>query len=190
MTPRQKAHVPVRRQKSMLGLRAARIALVLTDSDGVLTDTGVYYGPDGEAMKRFSIRDGMGVERLRAAGIETAILTGENSPSVRARAEKLRMRFLYLGVKDKLGRLDSICRETGFSPEQIAFIGDDMNDLDLIRLLTPASLTGAPSDAIPAIAAEVTYHCRERGGYGAFREFAEWILALREHHSRRRIPGS
>ncbi len=167
------------KSRILLRRRAARIALVLTDSDGVLTDTGVYYGPEGEIMKRFSIRDGMGVDRLRAAGIETAILTGEQSPSVRTRAEKLRMRFLYLGITDKAGHLKVICRETGFSPEQIAFIGDDMNDLQIIRELTSVSLTGAPSDAIPAIAGEVTYHCRERGGYGAFREFAEWILALR-----------
>lgn len=172
---------PSRHPKTILRRRADRIALVLTDSDGVLTDTGVYYGPEGEALKRFSIRDGVGVERLRAAGIETAILTGENSPSVRRRAEKLQMRFLYLGVKDKAGHLKAICQETGFSPEQIAFIGDDMNDYGIIRELTPVALTGAPSDAIPAIAGAVTYRCRERGGYGAFREFADWILSLRAH---------
>jgi 3-deoxy-D-manno-octulosonate 8-phosphate phosphatase (KDO 8-P phosphatase) len=130
-------------------------------------------------MKRFSIRDGVGVERLRAAGIETAILTGEASPSVRRRAEKLQMRYLYLGVKDKGAHLETICRETGLSRDQLAFIGDDLNDLGIIRELTPVGLTGAPSDAIPAIARAVTYHCSERGGYGAFREFAEWILALR-----------
>jgi len=181
MKPNPGRHTVSRHPKTLLRQRAGRIALVLTDSDGVLTDTGVYYGPDGEALKRFSIRDGMGVERLRAAGVETAILTGENSPSVRKRAEKLRMRFLYLGVKDKAGHLQTICQETGFSPEQIAFIGDDMNDFGIIRELTPVSLTGAPADAIPAIARMVTYHCRERGGYGAFREFAEWILSLRAH---------
>ncbi len=179
MSPRRKDVSPRRPTRTDLRRRAARITLVLTDSDGVLTDTGVYYGTDGEAMKRFSIRDGMGVERLRAAGIETAIVTGESSPSVRKRAEKLQMKFLYLGVKDKAVHLNTICQETGFSPEQIAFIGDDMNDFAIIRELTPVSLTAAPSDAIPAIAREVTYRCQERGGHGAFREFAEWILTLR-----------
>ena len=72
--------------------RAARIRLVLTDCDGVLTDGGVYYGAEGELMKRFHIRDGMGTQRLRLAGIETGIITGELSPSVKKRAEKLRRR--------------------------------------------------------------------------------------------------
>ena len=179
MSPRHAARPSRRLSAKELRQRAARIALVLTDSDGVLTDTGVYYGADGETMKRFSIRDGMGVERLRAAGVETAILTGELSPSVRRRAEKLQMRFLYLGIKDKSEHLKIVCQETGFSLEQLAFIGDDMNDLEIVRKLTPVSLTGAPGDAIPAIAREVTHRCRNRGGYGAFREFAEWILELR-----------
>jgi 3-deoxy-D-manno-octulosonate 8-phosphate phosphatase (KDO 8-P phosphatase) len=179
MSPRHSAPPSRRFSKKELRQKAARIALVLTDSDGVLTDSGVFYGADGETMKRFSIRDGMGVERLRAAGIETAILTSEFSPSVRRRAEKLQMRFLYLGIKDKSAQVNVICQETGFSVEQLAFIGDDMNDLEIIRKLTPVSLTGAPADAIPAIAREVTYRCKERGGYGAFREFAEWILELR-----------
>jgi 3-deoxy-D-manno-octulosonate 8-phosphate phosphatase (KDO 8-P phosphatase) len=179
MTPRRPPSTHRRPSAALLRSRAARIALVLTDSDGVLTDTGVYYSAEGEVMKRFSIRDGMGIERLRAAGVETAILTGELSPSVRRRAEKLQMPYLYLGVKDKAAHLETICRETGFARDQLAFIGDDMNDLAIIRELTPVSLTGSPSDAIPAIAREVTYRCRERGGHGAFREFAEWILSLR-----------
>ncbi len=79
-----------------------KIKLVLTDNDGVLTDTGVYYSAKGEELKRFSIRDGMGIERLRKyANVETIIITGEESGSVRARAEKLKMKEYYLGVKKK-----------------------------------------------------------------------------------------
>src|ERR1700755_3614070 len=86
--------------------RAAGIKLLLTDVDGVLTDNGVYYSETGEVMKRFSIRDGMGVERLRKiCGIETGIITGERSPSVAKRAEKLSITELHLGVKDKLGHV-------------------------------------------------------------------------------------
>src|ERR1700710_1589032 len=89
--------------------KAAAIKLLLTDVDGVLTDNGVYYGENGEALKRFSIRDGMGVERLRKlTGIVTGIITGESSPSVARRAEKLGIGELHLGVKDKLGRLQEI----------------------------------------------------------------------------------
>ncbi len=154
--------------------------LLLTDSDGVLTDSGVYYGESGEIMKRFSIRDGMGVERLREAGVETAIITGERSGSVRSRAEKLRIPYCYLGIKDKRAQLDLIVRETGVSPAEMGYMGDDVNDLGIIQALNGSGITAAPSDAVPAIAAIVHYRCRNRGGNGAFREFAEWILSVRQ----------
>src|ERR1700761_5035152 len=104
--------------------RAKKIKLLLTDVDGVLTDNGVYYGESGEVLKRFSIRDGMGVERLRKlCGIDTGIVTGELSPSVARRAEKLHIKQLHLGIKDKLGRLEEILRTEELSWEELAFIG-------------------------------------------------------------------
>jgi 3-deoxy-D-manno-octulosonate 8-phosphate phosphatase (KDO 8-P phosphatase) len=159
--------------------RAARIKLVLTDSDGVLTDTGVYYGESGELMKRFSIRDGMGVELLRLQGIETAIITGELSGSVRSRARKLNLPHVYLGVKDKAAHLPVVLAETGCSLEQVAYVGDDVNDLGIIDLVRPAGLTAAPGDAMPVVLRRVHYRTRARAGYGAFREVAEWLLDLR-----------
>jgi YrbI family 3-deoxy-D-manno-octulosonate 8-phosphate phosphatase len=156
--------------------KARRIKLLLTDVDGVLTDNGVYYGENGEVMKRFSIRDGMGVERLRKeCGIDTGIVTGELSPSVARRAEKLQITHLYLGVKDKLGRLNEIMAAHGLSWEEIAFIGDDVNDLEVLQRV---GLSACPADAMPAVSAIVDYHCVVRGGYGAFREFAEYIITL------------
>ena len=113
--------------------RASMIRLVLTDNDGVLTDTGVYYNENGEAFKRFSIRDGMGVELLKREGIETAIITSEVSPSVTRRSEKLNMRWLFLGIKDKESYLADILKETGLSVSQLAYVGDDVNDLGIIR---------------------------------------------------------
>jgi 3-deoxy-D-manno-octulosonate 8-phosphate phosphatase (KDO 8-P phosphatase) len=130
-------------------------------------------------MKRFSIRDGMGVERLRSAGIETAIMTGEISGSVRQRAAKLQMRYLYLGVKDKRAHLELVLRETGFAPEEVAFIGDDVNDLGILDEVRARGLTGAPGDSMPDVATLVHYRTTATAGHGAFREFAEWILALR-----------
>lgn len=159
--------------------RALAIRLVLTDNDGVLTDTGVYYSPTGEAFKRFSIRDGMAVRLLREAGIETAIITGETSPSVRRRAEKLKMRFLYLGIEDKRLHLDNILSSTKLEVRELAFIGDDVNDLGIITAIGPHGLTGAPSDAIASVRDAVQYRCTIEGGRGAFREFADWILLLR-----------
>jgi len=173
--------------RKQLRERAAAVRLVLTDNDGVLTDAGVYYGPTGEVFKRFSIRDGMAVRLLRAAGIETAIITGENSPSIRRRAEKLKMRFLYLGIEDKLMQLKNILASTKLSAREIAYIGDDVNDLGIIEAVHASGLTGAPADAMPRVARAVHYHCATAGGRGAFREFADWLIALRGEDSAR--PG-
>jgi 3-deoxy-D-manno-octulosonate 8-phosphate phosphatase (KDO 8-P phosphatase) len=159
--------------------RAAAIRLVLTDNDGVLTDTGVYYSERGEELKRFSIRDGMGVERLRDAGIATAIITGETSESVARRSEKLKLPALFLGVKDKAAHLATVLTHMGVSVPQVAYIGDDVNDLALLERVGREGLTGAPHDAMPTVARRVHFVSSSRGGHGAFRDFAEWILALR-----------
>lgn len=162
-----------------LALRARRVRLVLTDVDGTLTDGGVYVSPEGEALKKFSLRDGMGVERLREAGVETAFITRERSPIVARRAEKLKLTFLYMGLLDKLAHLDRILEETELSVAQLAYIGDDVNDLGILRAIGETGLTGAPSDAMPEVKETVHYLCVEPGGRGAFRDFAELILNLR-----------
>jgi 3-deoxy-D-manno-octulosonate 8-phosphate phosphatase (KDO 8-P phosphatase) len=162
-----------------LARRARAVRLVLTDSDGVLTDTGVYYSERGEELKRFSIRDGMGVERLRLDGIETGIVTGEMSPSVVRRAEKLALRHVLLGVKDKLGAVQGLCAERGLGLDEVAYIGDDVNDLAVLAEISRRGLTASPSDGLPSVRAVVTHVCAAPGGHGAFREFAEWILSHR-----------
>jgi 3-deoxy-D-manno-octulosonate 8-phosphate phosphatase (KDO 8-P phosphatase) len=160
--------------------RARGIRLVLADCDGVLTDSGVFYGESGEVMKRFSIRDGMGVERLRLAGIESGILSGEVSPSIARRAEKLAIRHVLLGVKDKRAALAALCVDTGLLLAEVAYIGDDVNDAAVLDAVAAEGLTGAPRDAVRAVAQRVHHLCRSAGGSGAFRDFAEWLLALRE----------
>ncbi|MGZ6091465.1 MAG: KdsC family phosphatase [Polyangiales bacterium] len=157
--------------------RARRIKLVLTDCDGVLTDNGVYYGDSGEVMKRFSIRDGMGVERLRRAGIETGIVTGEVSPSIRKRAEKLRIEHVHQGIRDKRALLDQL----GLPLEELAYIGDDVNDLGIARAIGEVSLVGSPADGMPDFVRIAHYRCSVNGGHGAFRDFAEWIISLRDN---------
>jgi 3-deoxy-D-manno-octulosonate 8-phosphate phosphatase (KDO 8-P phosphatase) len=166
----------VDRVVSLLAARASKIRLVLTDCDGVLTDAGVYYGDQGEVLKRFSIRDGMGVERLRDAGIRAAIMTGERSESIRQRAEKLQIRA-YVGVKDKAAALAEAMAEHGASLATTAFIGDDVNDLAVMDLLADEGLLGCPSDAVREIRERVHWVGTVPGGHGAFREFAELILA-------------
>jgi 3-deoxy-D-manno-octulosonate 8-phosphate phosphatase (KDO 8-P phosphatase) len=159
--------------------RARRISLVLTDCDGVLTDNSVYYSASGEEMKRFSVRDGMGVERLRNVGIQTAIITRECSLSVKKRAEKLKLTHFFLGVQDKRSQLGGILCRTGTVLDQIAYIGDDVNDLEIIGVINESGLTAAPEDAMPEILGCVHYRCSAAGGRGAFRDFVEWILRLR-----------
>ena len=162
-----------------LQLRAQQIKLLLTDCDGVLTDTGVYYSDAGELMKRFSIRDGMGVALLRNAGIETGIVSNETSESIRRRAEKLRISQLHLGISDKVQRIRYIAELSGLALGQIAYIGDDVNDFELMVLLRDFSLVAAPADAMTSIRRTAHYLCKNDGGHGAFREFADWILELR-----------
>jgi 3-deoxy-D-manno-octulosonate 8-phosphate phosphatase (KDO 8-P phosphatase) len=157
--------------------RARRIRLVLTDCDGVLTDTGVYYSERGEELKRFSLRDGMGVERLRRAQIASAIVTGERSLCVLRRAEKVQMKA-FLGVGDKAARLSAILAELGAKRSETAYIGDDVNDLGVLREVAEEGLTAAPADAVAEVFPAVHRRCEARGGHGAFRDFADWILWL------------
>ncbi len=163
-----------------LGARARRLRLVLTDSDGVLTDGGVYYSETGEALRRFTVRDGMGMERLRLAGIGTAIVTRERSGCVERRSAKLGLPYLFLGVQDKAAELPAILARTGLGIDALAYIGDDVNDLGIMAAIGERGLTAAPADAMPELLAACQHRCAARGGHGAFRDFAEWILRLRQ----------
>ncbi|MEA5137825.1 KdsC family phosphatase [Arcicella rigui] len=155
--------------------KAKHIKLLITDCDGVLTDAGVYYGENGEVLKKFNIRDGMGVERLRKlVNVETAIITGEVSPSVAKRAEKLKITELHLGIKDKLAVLVQIMVNRNLTKNNIAYIGDDVNDIEIMQNV---GLTACPSDAISFTKEVADYICENKGGEGCFREFAELIIA-------------
>jgi 3-deoxy-D-manno-octulosonate 8-phosphate phosphatase (KDO 8-P phosphatase) len=150
------------------------LRLLLTDCDGVLTDGSVYYSAAGEAMKRFNIRDGMGVERLRFAGVDVGIITGERSPSLAQRAAKLKIDELHLGVKDKVKVFEALRERRGLRPREVGYIGDDANDLALMDMV---GFAACPADALPFVQACVDYVCDSDGGRGAFREVAELIIA-------------
>ncbi|MFC2133877.1 KdsC family phosphatase [Bacteroidota bacterium] len=155
--------------------KAVKIKLVLADCDGVLTDTGTYYTAEGEAMKRFSIRDGMGVERLRKhVGVETGIITGEASDVVKARAKKLNITELHLGIKDKAGKFKEILRNNNLNADEIAFIGDDTNDIEIMKL---AGLSACPADATKFAKEVADLIVESNGGFGAFRDLAEIIIS-------------
>jgi 3-deoxy-D-manno-octulosonate 8-phosphate phosphatase (KDO 8-P phosphatase) len=159
----------------------ARIRLVLADCDGVLTDGGVYYSAAGEEMKRFNIRDGMGVERLRLAGIEVGIVSGQRSPSLVKRAKELQITELHLGTKNKTATVEEIRQRRGLRSEEVAFIGDDVNDLALAGRV---GLFACPADALHYVRERADYVCSMDGGHGAFRELAELIIAARSEEER------
>jgi 3-deoxy-D-manno-octulosonate 8-phosphate phosphatase (KDO 8-P phosphatase) len=164
-------------KSEILNFKSKTIKIVFTDIDGVWTDNGVYYSAAGEELKRFSFRDGMGVERLRTlANLETGIITRENSAIVAKRAEKLKIKQLHLGVLNKLEKLSHVVKEIGIDLHEVAYIGDDVNDLEIMK---QCGFTACPSDAMFMIKEIADYECKERGGYGAFREFAELIIKNR-----------
>jgi N-acylneuraminate cytidylyltransferase len=152
----------------------ARVKMFVMDCDGVLTDAGMYYSESGEALKKFNTRDGKGVELLRDAGILTAILTGEESKSVMKRAEKLKVDELVLNSQTKDIDLKKIAAKHKLNLSEVAYIGDDINDLPAIEL---CGLTACPSDASPCVleAVDVVLDCK--GGHGAVRAFADLILS-------------
>jgi len=157
-------------------VQASSVRLLLTDCDGVLTDGHVYYSEAGEELLRFSRRDGMGIERLRAAGIETGIISHERSDITARRAEKLGIAEIHLGIKDKLGTIAAVAVRLSLDLCELAYIGDDVNDLEAIRAV---GFSACPADAEPAVREAVDYVCRATGGAGALREVAELILAAR-----------
>jgi 3-deoxy-D-manno-octulosonate 8-phosphate phosphatase (KDO 8-P phosphatase) len=173
----------VRLTGPQLRLRAAAIKLVVSDVDGVLTDACVYYSAEGEALKRFSMRDGMGVELLRDAGIRTALLTREQSAIVQRRAEKLKIDCVWSGQRNKREALPRLIEELGFPLSAVAFIGDDVNDLGALSFVAEAGLAVCPADAVAKVVAQVHFVTSARGGCGAFRELCDLILDNQKEHT-------
>ena len=133
----------------------------------------MYYTAEGDVMKRFSVKDGWGVIFLHKLNIPVAIMTGENSQIVQKRADKLKISHCYIGVKDKVAQAEEICRELGITLDEVAFIGDDLNDLPLLRKV---GFSASPCNTPDYVKQEVKYVTVAHGGHGAFREFVEKIL--------------
>ena len=157
------------------------VKLFLTDVDGCLTDGGMYYTAEGEVMKRFCVYDGMGMVLLQQAGVPCGILTSENSAVVKARAEKLKLQFLYLGVGSKvnagltkLQAAQEICNQLGITLADVCFVGDDVNDIELLEAV---GYPCCPPDARPEVKAIKGIRVLiTPGGQGAIREIADEIL--------------
>ena len=149
------------------------IKIIATDVDGVLTDGGLYYTSEGLIMKKFNVKDGMGTRLLREQGIKNAIITTDTSDLIKIRAERMKTDYLFLGVWDKENKLKEICEAENISLEHTAFIGDDVNDIGIIKA---AGFSACPADAVDDIKNIVDIVLTKKGGEGAFREFADLIL--------------
>ncbi len=151
--------------------------LILTDIDGVWTDGGMYYDQTGNEWKKFHTYDSAGVLFAHMLKIPVGIITGENTEIVRRRAEKILVDYCYLGVKNKLEKALELCKEIGISLEEVAYIGDDINDL---KLLNSVGFSAAPSSAPEYIKKHVKYITQKKGGEGAFRELVERLIGDKE----------
>jgi len=150
-----------------------KIKLVLTDIDGVWTDGGMYYDQNGNELKKFNTSDSAGVLFLRLLGIPLGIITGENTQIVQRRADKLKIEHLYMGVKNKLEKAEKICSEMNISLQEVAFIGDDLNDAMLLKAV---GFSAVPANAPTYMLKYAGLRLSKKGGEGAFREFVEILL--------------
>ncbi|WCL51244.1 KdsC family phosphatase [Leptospira sp. GIMC2001] len=148
------------------------IKLLVIDVDGVLTDGKLYYTEEGESFKIFDVKDGLGI-RIANKIISIAIISGNTSPIIAKRASVLGIKHLFLGIEDKALCLSSLCNQLQFSKEQVAYIGDDLNDLVVSELV---GIFACPNDAHSAVIAKSNYQLKANGGDGAVREFIDAML--------------
>lgn len=148
--------------------------LILTDIDGVWTNGGMYYDGTNIELKKFHTYDSAGVLFAHHLGIPVGILTGEDTEIVRRRAEKLKVDYLFMGVKDKVAIAKTLCEEILIGMEDIAFIGDDLNDMCLLKQVGWAGVPASAPDYVKELA---NVSLKKNGGEGVFREFVEAILS-------------
>lgn len=156
-----------------LSKKIKKIRCLLVDCDGVLTNGAMYYTENGDEIKKFSTYDGMGFQLLKNHGIITGIITGEDRQLVKRRFEKLGLNELYMGVSDKLKILDEICKKNNLKYEEVAYIGDDLNDIPIIENV---GFSCSVHNGISIIKSKVDYVTSKNGGEGAVREIADLIL--------------
>ncbi len=165
-------------QQNPAGLQsqAARVRLLALDVDGVLTDGSIYYGNNGEELKAFNIRDGLGIKLLQRAGVSVVIITGRQSEIVARRARELGISDVVQGREDKCAALLEICTARGLRPEDCAYMGDDLPDLGAV---VAAGLGLTVAGAAGPVAAAADWQSELAGGRGAVREACEFILSAK-----------
>ena len=153
-----------------------KVKLLISDVDGVLTDGGMYYSVRGEELKKFNTRDWMGVELLSNKNIPTVILTKEESKIIISRAKKTKIAKICLGVKEKEKELLKICHEFKVKPIDIAYVGDDVNDINIMKKV---GFSAVPRDGVEQIKKISNYISAKKGGEGALRDIIDTILAVK-----------
>ena len=153
--------------------KSKNIKILLTDVDGVLTDGGMYYTPTGDTIKKFHARDGMGVNLLKKSEIPTIIVTKEKTKMVKNWAKKMNISYVYDGIQEKEKILPEICKKYSVTSSQIAYVGDDVNDIGLLKKV---GFSATPNDGIMDAQNIVDYVCKKKGGDGVLREIADIIL--------------
>jgi YrbI family 3-deoxy-D-manno-octulosonate 8-phosphate phosphatase len=159
--------------KFLIKEKTKKIKIVLTDVDGVLSDGGKYYTKNGEIVKKFDTRDGMGVNVLLRNKIKTIIVTKETSQIVKKWAKEMNITYIYNGIRKKESILMKICKNFKVTPAEIAYIGDDINDIELMKKV---GFSGTPKNSDFSTKKIADYVCKNNGGQSAFREFADIIL--------------
>jgi len=154
--------------------KISKIKIVFADVDGVLTDGGLYYSAEGFQMKKFQVKDGMGMVKLMKNGYKVGLISSDKSPIAQARADKLKLDFVFYGIENKLDIIEDICAKEKVTKEEIAYMGDDEIDLSVLKSI---GLSSCPSDAIKEVKDCVDFISNKVGGFGAFREFSDLILA-------------
>ena len=154
------------------------IKLILTDIDGVWTDGGMYYDQTGNEWKKFHTYDSAGVLFAHQLNIPVGIITGETTEIVKRRADKLKVDFLYQGVRNKVEVANEICQQLGITLDEVAFIGDDLGDIELLKAV---GISGVPASAPAYIRKLGTIQLKKNGGEGVFREFVEALFNITDY---------
>lgn len=153
-------------------MMGTKIRALVMDVDGTLTDGKIYMGADGEIMKVFDIKDGYAIAKLYHVGITPIIITGRKSAILEKRCKELNISEVYQGVSEKAELLHTVLARLGITAAEVAYIGDDLNDLECMRM---CGLRACPYDAVDEIRSVVDLVCTQKGGFGAVREFIEYI---------------
>jgi N-acylneuraminate cytidylyltransferase len=161
------------RKRKNLTKIVRNIKILVVDVDGTLTDAGMYYSEQGELLKKFNTRDAKGLELVQKKGISLVILTSENSEIVNAKTHKLKLKNVFLGIKNKLSVLENFMQEENVTYAEVAYIGDDINDLPAIKKV---GFSACPSNSVPQVKEAVTYVSNFKGGEGAVREICDLFL--------------